>query len=470
MNRDLIGRTLAHYEIIAKLGQGGMGEVYRARDTKLARDVAVKVLPSELADSPERLERFRREAQAVAALNHPNIVTLFSVEEADGIHFLTMEYVEGVSLDRIIAGGGIGIERFFAIAVALSGAISAAHSKGITHRDLKPANVMVTDEGAVKILDFGLAKVQTNTEAAPTQMPTEGLTGEGVVMGTVSYMSPEQAEGKRIDHRSDIFSLGVVLYEMAAGARPFPGDSAAAIMGSILRDQPPPLAEIRPDMPRHLDRLVGACLEKDPHDRYQSSRDVYNELRRLRGEIETGSRLSTGDLATSSRGPLLSKWVALAIALIVVVVATLVGWPFVAGKFASQESETEKQAAVAESERKMIAVLPLRNLGAAEDEYFAAGISDEILSRLASVKGLGVVSTGGETPFRDQVRARTIGQDLGVDYILTGSVRWATSGEGESRVRVSPKLIRVEDETHLWAEVYDRSIDDIFEIQSEIAL
>ncbi len=472
-----------------------MGEVYLAEDTKLGREVAIKVLPGELADDPERLERFRREARAVAALNHPNIVTIYSVEQAvpEGghvtgtgppIHFLTMEKVEGQSLDHLIEGGGLDLDRFLEIAVPLAGAISAAHAKGITHRDLKPANVMVTDEGHVKVLDFGLAKFQEEADLGATQLPTEGLTGKGVVMGTTSYMSPEQAEGKALDHRTDIFSLGVVLYEMAAGERPFRGDSAAAVMGAILMSQPPPLVEARPDLPRQLDRVVSACLEKSPDDRTQSSRDVYNGLRRLREEISSDStRRSQVGAATAPETR--SKIPAIAAGVVAIAVLVLAVWWFAAWWFASSRDAKEAVAvqtespeldssdpgpSTAKSDRKMIAVLPLRNLGAAEDEFFAAGISDEILSRLASVKGLGVVSTGSDSPYEDQVRARAIGQDLGVDYILTGSVRWASSGEGASRVRISPKLIRVEDETHLWAEVYDRSIDDIFEIQTEIAL
>ena len=472
----MIGRNLSHYTITAKLGAGGMGEVYRAEDSKLGRQVALKVLPEELASDPERLERFQREAKTVAALNHPNIVTVFSVEEADGVHFLTMELVEGKTLDALLpASGGLDLNRFFDVAVPLASAITAAHAKGITHRDLKPANVMVTEEGHVKVLDFGLAKVREDPGAAPTQLPTEGLTGEGVVLGTASYMSPEQAEGKALDHRTDIFSLGVVLYEMASGEQPFKGESSTAVMSSILRDQPASLVELRPDLPKHLDRIVAACLEKDPQDRSQSSRDVYNDLRRLKEEITSDSAASSAARSLGASQSFLIRWPALAIGVIAVAILVLAVWWFASTRSTTSDEPPGTEISGAEtssleSGRKMSAVLPLRNLGAAEDEYFAAGITDEILSRLASVKGLGVVSTGADSVYRDQVRARAIGQELGVDYILTGSVRWASPSEGPSRVRISPKLIRVEDETHLWAEVYDRSIEDIFEIQSEIAL
>ena len=466
----MIGQTLSHYKILDKLGEGGMGEVYLAEDTNLKRQVALKVLPADLASSQERLERFRREARAVAALNHPNIVTIYSVEEADGIHFLTMEHVEGQSLDHLIAPGGLQLDRFLEIAVSLAQAMAAAHAKGITHRDLKPANVMVTEEGQVKVLDFGLAKIQASADFAPTQLPTEGLTGEGVVMGTAWYMSPEQAEGKPLDHRTDIFSLGVVLYELATGERPFKGDSPAAVMGSILRDRPTPVFELRPDLPRHLDRIVSACLEKQPDDRFQSSRDVYNGLRQLRQEVTSEPARTSAVPAPSAPQRSRYRWPAIGLGLVLVAIVVLAAW-WAASNRAAPETEPSGVEPLSEvSDRKMIAVLPLRNVGAAEDEFFAAGITDEILSRLASVRGLGVVSTGASSPYRDQVRARAIGQDLGVDYILTGSVRWASGSAGSGRVRISPKLIRVEDETHLWADVYDRSIEDIFEIQSEIAL
>jgi len=465
----VVGREIGHYRVVGKLGAGGMGEVWEAEDSKLKRRVALKVLPADLAASDERLQRFQREAEAVAALNHPNIVTIHSVEEAAGVHFLTMEKVEGKSLDRLIPKEGFELDRLFEVALPISAAVAAAHEKGITHRDLKPANVMVTEDGHVKVLDFGLAKVQEDAGLAPTHLPTEGLTAEGVVMGTTSYMSPEQAEGKAVDHRSDIFSLGVVLYEMATGERPFRGESTAAMMGSLLRDSPNPLAELRSDLPRHLDRIVSDCLEKDPRDRFQSSRDVYNGLRRLQKEVTSGTSVASS-VAVQGASPVGFPWRPLAAGALVVVMLVLGVW-WLASKTSDQQGvEPGSESSSIESSRKMIAVLPLRNLGAAEDEFFAAGITDEILSRLATVKGLGVVSTGIESPYRDDVRIGAIGQELGVDYILTGSVRWASSSDGPSRVRISPRLIRVDDETHLWAEVYDRSIDDIFEIQSEIAL
>ena len=243
----MIGTTLAHYRITAAIGAGGMGEVYRATDTKLGRDVALKVLPAEMAASPERLERFRREAQALAALDHPNIVTVYSVEEADGVHFLTMQLVEGQALDQLIPKGGLSLDLIRSICTGLAEALAAAHEKGIVHRDLKPANVMVTPDGRVKVLDFGLAKVSVRDQPghAASEMATDLQTAEGVVMGTVPYMSPEQVAGRTVDHRTDIFSLGVMLYEMAAGQRPFEGPSSVELASAILRDAPRPLAARR---------------------------------------------------------------------------------------------------------------------------------------------------------------------------------------------------------------------------------
>jgi serine/threonine protein kinase len=254
----VIGTTLAHYRITAALGAGGMGEVWRATDTKLGREVALKVLPEEFVDDSQRLDRFEREARAVASLNHPHIVTIHSVEEAEGVRFLTMELIEGRSLEKLIPEGGLELGLFLDLATPLAEAISAAHDKSVIHRDLKPANVMVDADGRLKVLDFGLAKLQEfGDPSESTELPTEALTGIGTVVGTMPYMSPEQIEGEIVDHRSDIFSLGVLLYEMATGGRPFQGKSSPALMSSILKDLPTPVVELRSDFPRHLGRMGG---------------------------------------------------------------------------------------------------------------------------------------------------------------------------------------------------------------------
>jgi hypothetical protein len=278
---------LAHYRLLEPLGTGGMGEVYLAEDTRLERRVAVKILPRHLASDPERLRRFDLEAKALAALNHPNIVTIYSVEKADGIHFLTIELVDGVTLAETIPDEGLSLDTFFDLAVPLVDSLAVAHRNGIIHRDLKPGNVMVSRDGRVKVLDFGLAKLRRDRVFAgdETEQPTEGLTAEGQVMGTVAYMSPEQINGKRLDARSDIFSLGVLLYEMATGCRPFRGDSSAQLMSSILRDAPPPVTEVRDEIPDHLGRIVRRCLEKDPDRRCQSALDLKHELEDVRSEL-----------------------------------------------------------------------------------------------------------------------------------------------------------------------------------------
>ena len=277
-------KKLLHYEILHLIGKGGMGDVYAAQDTKLGRKVALKILPSEMAADPERRARFEREAKAVAALNHPNIVTIHSVEEADGVHFITMELVEGKTLSELIPESGCPLSSLLDRAVAMTDAVSAAHGRGITHRDLKPDNVMVTDDGRVKVLDFGLAKLrgEGTDEAAATRLAADAQTAEGKILGTAAYMSPEQAEGKTVDSRSDIFSLGTILYEMATGARPFQGDTVISTMSAILRDHPPPPSDARPDLPPDLARIVRRCLEKDPERRFQTAKDVRNELEDIR--------------------------------------------------------------------------------------------------------------------------------------------------------------------------------------------
>ncbi len=338
----MIGQTLAHYRIVQKLGQGGMGEVYRATDTRLGRDVALKVLPAEMAAHPDRLERFRREAKALAALDHPGIVTVYSVEEGEpsagsgqaAVHFLTMQLVEGETLDRVIPEGGLPVRRIVEIATALADALAAAHEKGVVHRDLKPANVMVTKDGRVKVLDFGLAKVAGSEARAvvdpamPTKLQSEAHTREGMVLGTTPYMSPEQVEGRQLDHRTDIFSLGIVLHEMATGSRPFRGESTVAVLSAILRDAPPALIDVRPDLPGELGRLIGRCLEKDRAQRIQTAKDVGDELEVLRRRLDSGEAVAQGAVdADATRRPSRHRWrLALGVAAALTALAVPLGW------------------------------------------------------------------------------------------------------------------------------------------------
>ena len=300
----MIGKTLSHFKIIAKLGEGGMGEVYLAEDTKLDRKVAIKVLPTEMASDPELLARFDREAKAVAALNHPNIVTVYSVEEAAGIHFFTMELVEGETLGRLIPPEGMPIEKFLDLALPVADAMAEAHEQGITHRDLKPGNIMVDQKGRAKILDFGLAKLWRSTSALEaSQLPTEdAMTQEGMILGTCAYMSPEQAQGQTVYPPSDVFSLGIVLYEMATGSRPFHGDNKLSILTALMRDTPEPISDSSPALPPELSEIVARCLRKDPAKRYANASGLKEDLERLQAQVVSGTTSASGVSVAPARG------------------------------------------------------------------------------------------------------------------------------------------------------------------------
>ena len=334
----MVGTTLNHYHVLRKLGEGGMGEIYEAEDTRLHRKVALKILPGAVASDPERRQRFEREAQAVAALNHPNIVTIHSVEESPspgpgqaGVPFLTMELVEGTTLGDLIPTGGMPLDRVLRIGGAIADAIAAAQQRGITHRDLKPANVMVTASGQVKVLDFGLAKLRDleadAISSAATTLSTGGLTGEGRILGTVSYMSPEQAEGRPVDSRSDIFSLGVILHQMATGDQPFKGDTPVSVISSILKDTPSSVTDLKPGLPSDLARIVKRCLAKDPERRYQTAVDLRNDLDELKAGIDSGeipaSRARRSPAATATRLRIRLIAVAVAIGAVAVVFTLL---------------------------------------------------------------------------------------------------------------------------------------------------
>ena len=382
------GARLGRYEIVEPLGAGGMGEVYRAHDPQLGRDVALKILPASTANDPDALERFTREARALAALNHPHIVTIYSTEEADGVRFLTMELIEGRTLDQVIPERGVSLPQFFDVAIALADALAAAHEKHITHRDLKPGNVMVTGAGRVKVLDFGLARANAVAAAGaglgdqPTRL---SLTQAGTILGTAAYMSPEQIEGKPLDGRSDLFSLGVVLYEMATGTRPFKGGSSPAVMAAVMKDRPKPATEARLDLPAGVSRLIARCLEKDPQDRPQSAQDLLIELKALKGGFESPA-------AAARQGR--STWtVAAAIALAVLVILVIGGAAFLMSR-ARGGPETAPS----------IAVLPFIDMSEAKDqEYFSDGISEELLNLLAKSRRCG--SPRAAPRFRSKARA-----------------------------------------------------------------
>jgi len=482
-----------------------MGRVYLAEDTRLGRRIALKVVPPETAQDPERLARFEREARAVAGLSHPNIVVLHTVENADGVTFLTMEYVTGKPLSAHIPPQGMGLPDFLRVAVPLADAVYAAHKQGVTHRDLKPDNIMITDEGRVKVLDFGLAKLAdlAPADAGVTMTVQDLATGEGKVLGTPAYMSPEQAESKPLDHRTDIFSLGIILFEMITGRRPFHGDTKMSTLTAVIRDHPPAVTEVRAGLPNHLGRVVQRCLAKDPDRRYQTALDVRNELETVSQElghsgitsgtgfpavaagyagertptpqtppgviptpVPTPSHASSGFYPPPSR----PGWVIPAV--ILAGVAIVAGALFFGLRGFRYPGRTPAPAAVpiAAAGEKSVVVFPFENLGPPEDAYFAAGITDEIMSRLTSVEGLSVLSRTTSVQFdRTGKTLSQVGAELGVAYVLEGTVRWEKSSDGTSRVRVAPTLVRTADDTQVWANRYERPMDEIFRIQSEIA-
>ena len=421
------GARLGHYVLGPPLGAGGMGEVYRASDTKLGRDVALKVLPTELARDVDRLARFQREARAVAALNHPHIVTIYSVEESGGVHFFTMELVEGQALDRLIPDGGLSADGILRIAVPIADALVAAHDKGIVHRDLKPANVMVAADGRVKVLDFGLAKVSRDDAEGGASMATELQTREGVVMGTVPYMSPEQVAGRAVDHRTDIFSLGVILYEMASGRRPFEGASSIELASAILRDTPRPISDVRADLPPELARLVQRCLDKDPRQRMQTAREICDECRELSRSVSQTSEIPSRARPSSASG----------------------------------------SGPARRDEGFWVAVLPFKYTGGNADlTALAEGLSEEIVTGLSRFSYLRVISRSSTLRYVNQTAdVRTIGTEIGARYVMEGSLRQAGS-----QLRVAVQLVDAVTGAHLWAETYDRRFqpDQLFAMQDEL--
>ena len=385
----IVGATLTHYRLANRLGAGGMGEVYAAEDTKLGRRIALKILQPDLAGDPLRLERFRREARAVAALNHPNIVTIHSVEEDRGIHFLTMELVEGETLRQRLRRGGLALAELLELAVPLADAVGAAHERGITHRDLKPENVMVTRDGRVKVLDFGLARLRERAVAVDSQAVTF-LTEAGTVMGTAAYLSPEQAMGREVDARSDIFSLGIVLFEMATGRHPFAGASAAEIISAILRDKPAPVTERNAALPDPLGRIIGRCLEKNPEHRYQSAKDLRNDLRDLGRELDAAELLGTRSAeAAPARRP---RWLLPVLpALLALVLGA--GWWLLSHRPEGVRAAPAGPAGA--PDRAAVAVLYFQNLtGDPKLDWLRTGLTEMLVIDLSQSPGLEVLSTG----------------------------------------------------------------------------
>lgn len=402
------GTTLSHFRILDRLGSGGMGEVYRAEDTLLHRIVAVKLLPPDVAVEPEHIDRFYREANALAALNHSNIVTIFSVEKAEDVHFIVTEYIKGKTLDLLIPADGLALKRILDIAIPVADGLNTAHDAGITHRDLKPSNIMVSETGQIKILDFGLARMEKSLLVeSGSQIETGPLTGEGRLIGTLQYMSPEQVQGKMLDYRSDIFSFGVLLYEMSTGFRPFQGETMADLVSSILRDDAVSVREARPGLPEPLAWVIARCLNKRPEERPQSMLEVRNELNDIcRAGFE----------------------------------------------------QVEK--------KNSIAVLPFHDTSPGRDqEYFCEGIAEELIHALNKTKSMRVASRTSSFHYRKAaLDIREIGRRLNVGTILEGSVR-----KVENRLRVTAELVNIVNGYTLWSEQYDRNFEDVFAIQDEIA-
>jgi eukaryotic-like serine/threonine-protein kinase len=429
------GTRLGPYEILSPVGAGGMGEVYRARDSRLDRDVAVKVLPESLLADAEALARFEREAKAVAALSHPNILAIHDFGREGGVAYAVMELLEGETLRERLDGGPIPQRKALDYALQIAQGLAAAHERGVVHRDLKPQNVFVTRGGLVKILDFGLAtrqplKAAGREQAAVKQHPmagneSEALTREGMILGTVGYMSPELVRGAPADHRSDIFSLGVVLYEMLAGERAFRRESDVETMMAILRDDPLETSAARRALPPELDEIVAHCLEKSPEERFQSARDLAFALKVAEREGRGG---------TSGRP--------------------------------DSGARSDAAAGLAESSGCSIAVLPFRNVSAdRENEYFSDGMTEEIITALTKIEALRVASRTSAFAFKEKNEdVRKIGAELGVKTVLEGSVRRAGR-----MIRITAQLINVADGYHLWSERYDREMEDVFAVQDEIS-